>query len=141
MPVTPVPDTTTFTLQDVVTSVNPTTDDLVDCFADATADSFDQAYKGNLDQLLNFRNYGATASLTSYASSILASSGKACFQPTTQTYYHDGGSPNPIVQDICYSDSAGTTVLATGYYKMTGGASGQKYYIGNSGRVGSVTAC
>ena len=36
-----VPDTTTFTLQDVVTEVNPTTDDLVDCFADAVAGKFD----------------------------------------------------------------------------------------------------
>ena len=137
-----VPDTTTFTLQNVVTEVNPTTDDLVDCFADATSASFDSAYSGNKDNLLNFRNYGATASLTSYASSGLSNSVKVCSQVTTQTYYHDGSSSNPVVQDICYSDSAGTTVLATGYYKMTGGGiSGQKYYIGNSGRLGSITSC
>lgn len=54
-----VPDTTTFTLQDVVDEVVPTTDDLVDCFADADADKFNSEYKGNKDRLLNFRNYGA----------------------------------------------------------------------------------
>lgn len=30
-----VPDTNTFSLQDVVSEINPTTDDLVDCVSDA----------------------------------------------------------------------------------------------------------
>jgi len=53
-----VPDTSTFTLQDVVNEVNPTTDDLIDCFADAVASKFDSTYSGSKNQLLNFRNYG-----------------------------------------------------------------------------------
>ena len=57
-PVNTVPNTTTFDLQDVVDSVNPTTDDLVDCFADADSAQFDPAYEGSKNQLLNFRNYG-----------------------------------------------------------------------------------
>ena len=52
-----VPNTTTFTLQDVVDEINPTTDDLVDCFADANASGFDATYEGSKNQLLNFRNY------------------------------------------------------------------------------------
>ena len=52
-----VPNTTTFDLQTVVNVVNPTTDDLVDCFADAVASKFDSSYSGSKDQLLNFRNY------------------------------------------------------------------------------------
>jgi hypothetical protein len=54
-----VPNTTTFTLQDVVDEINPTTDDLVDCFADANSDLFDSTYEGSKNGLLNFRNYNA----------------------------------------------------------------------------------
>ena len=49
-----VPNTGTFSLQDVVNVVNPTTDDLVDCFADAVASKFDSTYSGSKNQLLNF---------------------------------------------------------------------------------------
>jgi len=52
-----VPNTTTFDLQTVVNVVNPTTDDLVDSFADAVASKFDSTYSGSKNQLLNFRNY------------------------------------------------------------------------------------
>ena len=55
-----VPDRDDFTLQNVVTEVNPTTNDLVDCFADADSAKFDSSYSGTKNQLLNFRNYGAT---------------------------------------------------------------------------------
>ena len=48
-----VPNTTTFTLQD-----------LVDCFADATSSSFDSNYSGSKNNLLNFRNYGGTQTTT-----------------------------------------------------------------------------
>ena len=60
-----VPNTSTFSLQDVVNEVNPTTDDLVDCFADAIASSFDSTYSGSKDQLLNFRNYGNSTPVVS----------------------------------------------------------------------------
>ena len=56
-----VPNTQTFTLQDVVNEVNPTTDDLVDCFSDAVAGQFDSTYSGLKNELLNFRNYNAVA--------------------------------------------------------------------------------
>jgi hypothetical protein len=55
-----VPNTTTFSLQDVVNEVNPTTDDLEDCFADSIPAYFDPNYSGNTDSLYNFRNYNAT---------------------------------------------------------------------------------
>ena len=55
---TTVPNTTTFTLQNVVDAVNPTTDDLSDCFSDANSAQFDPAYQGSKDRLYNFRNYG-----------------------------------------------------------------------------------
>jgi len=54
-----VPDTNTFSLQDVVDEVNPTTDDLQDCFSDANPDYFNPTYEGSKDRLSNFRDYGS----------------------------------------------------------------------------------
>ena len=59
-----VPDTTTFSLQDVVDNVTPTTNDLVDCVADAIGGSYDVAYYTTpATSLLEFRNYGAVTLL------------------------------------------------------------------------------
>jgi len=52
-----VPNTNTFSLQDVVDEMNPTTDDLQSCFDDSVATSFDLNYAGLKDRLSNFRNY------------------------------------------------------------------------------------
>lgn len=54
-----VPDTETFSLQDVVTAVNPTTDDLVQCFADAVTSYFDNTYYDTGNDMYEFRNYGS----------------------------------------------------------------------------------
>jgi len=61
-----VPDTGTFSLQDVVDEINPTTDDLVDCVSDASSGSYDGTYYSSpATSLLEFRNYaGAAAQLT-----------------------------------------------------------------------------
>jgi hypothetical protein len=55
-----VPDTTTFTLQDVTNEIYGNTNsgkNLVDCFEDAAAAGFDPSYEGSKNSLLNFRNY------------------------------------------------------------------------------------
>ena len=54
-----VPDTDTFSLQDVCDQFtkNPP-DDLVDCFSVASSAEFDPNYEGSKDRLSNFRNYG-----------------------------------------------------------------------------------
>lgn len=76
-----VPNTTTFSLQEVVNEVNPTTDDLVDCFADAISEYFDGTYSGSKNSLLNFRNYGPKL----VASSILLNSSNI----PTKIYEHN----------------------------------------------------
>ena len=54
-----VPDTTTFSLADVVAAVLPSSNDLVECFDDAVDGAFDSSYgPGNKKELLQFRNYG-----------------------------------------------------------------------------------
>lgn len=53
-----VPDTNTFSLQDVVDVVNPAVNSLRGCFNDAIDYYFQDAYKGSKDRLSNFRGYG-----------------------------------------------------------------------------------
>ena len=53
-----VPDTNTFSLQDVTNELGlGSGDSLTDCFNDATSSQFDPNYKGDGDRLSNFRNY------------------------------------------------------------------------------------
>ena len=61
-----VPNTTTFDLQDVVDEVNPSSNDLVACFAAANDDYFNPLYEGNKDNLLNFRDYGSHNAASDY---------------------------------------------------------------------------
>jgi hypothetical protein len=51
-----VPNTNSFTLQDVVTVIGAGSN-LVACFTYSTDAYFDSAYKGSKNNLLNFRNY------------------------------------------------------------------------------------
>tara|TARA_R110002153_G_scaffold127462_1_gene275056 strand:+ start:1959 stop:2657 length:699 start_codon:yes stop_codon:yes gene_type:complete len=60
-----VPNTNTFTLQDVVNYVNPPTNSLSECFATAGNPQFDPLYAELKNQLLDFRNYGNISGLTS----------------------------------------------------------------------------
>ena len=50
-----VPNTNTFTLQDVANAIGQS--NLVSCFVVAVDGYFDPAYKGSKNNLLNFRNY------------------------------------------------------------------------------------
>tara|TARA_R100001463_G_C3525590_1_gene221172 strand:+ start:258 stop:1508 length:1251 start_codon:yes stop_codon:yes gene_type:complete len=49
--------------------------------------------------------------------------------PANQTYYHNGSGTLPAVGDRCFSDAAGTSVLGSGYYYLTGTGSGNRTYI------------
>lgn len=61
-----VPDTNTFSLQDVVNVVNPSSETLQGCFDDAVDSLFDTRYNPGLEsyKLSNFRNYGAIETLS-----------------------------------------------------------------------------
>tara|TARA_R110000796_G_scaffold43444_1_gene106813 strand:- start:909 stop:1082 length:174 start_codon:yes stop_codon:yes gene_type:complete len=55
-----VPNTTTFSLQDVINEFGlGAGDGLQVCFNDSADSDFDPAYKGAKDRLSNFRNYNA----------------------------------------------------------------------------------
>ncbi len=53
-----VPDTTNFSLQNVVDEISPATESLQGCFNDALYYFFDKDYEGSFNRLSNFRNYG-----------------------------------------------------------------------------------
>jgi uncharacterized protein (TIGR02145 family) len=53
-----VPNTNTFTLQNVNTAVIPSSAKLSECFADGgVKENYDSSYRGSKDRLSNFRNY------------------------------------------------------------------------------------
>lgn len=134
-----VPNTTTFELQDVVDEINPTTDDLVDCFADANSNYFDSSYEGSKNQLLNFRNYGSQNALTQFSGSSGQNGSKSvCNQSMATSYWHNGSSTFPQVNDDVYTNSAGTTSFGFTYMRTGNGT----YYITcTSGRVTAITPC
>jgi hypothetical protein len=90
--------------------------------------------------------YGKSFStLTSYSSSDMGVFLENCpfngaLHPLNQTYYHDGTGSTPTAGDICYSDSAGTNVLAAGYYTIPPSSSGNgnRTYIKISTNQGVV---
>lgn len=53
-----VPNTSTFTMEDVKKALGTLQTSLVDFFKGADSSKFDPKYSGNKDSLLNFRNYG-----------------------------------------------------------------------------------
>ena len=55
-----VPNNYNFSLQDVVNEISGSQDDLVECFAEASASGFDSSYSGSKNSLRNFRNYNET---------------------------------------------------------------------------------
>jgi len=61
-----VPDTNTFSLQDVVDEISPASDDLSTCIAEATAAYWDTTYSTlPATKLSDFRNYGEKRSCSS----------------------------------------------------------------------------
>ena len=146
-----VPDTTTFTLQDVADEFSlGTNDGLIDCFDEATSADFDPAYSGDKDNLLNFRNYDGTTSLPSFLGSVFtAFSVNPCNPPLTMniTYYHNGSGTNPVVGDTVYSDSSGSTTVGggTGARKMraniASGGTTLFFAREQTGIIGSTLAC
>ena len=132
-----VPNTNTFTLQDVANEFGlGASDGLQDCFNDSTDGGFDSAYKGSKDRLSNFRNYDGVY-YTSFTGTAIGSVSSVCSNTQNITYYHNGTNSLPIVGDAVYTDSTGTP-LVFGYY-----VSGiEKIEItGSLGIVNSLSYC
>ena len=144
-----VPDTNTFTLQDVVNDLNPATDDLVACFAIAVMSYFDGNYNpntyGEFNNLYNFRNYGPPPLTTFHLTVNTPKSSFACYGTADNVAYHNGGA-NTIaaVGDTVYSNSAGTITYPAGTYGQTfysGGYIGSRIVVNSSGVVTAYYLC
>ena len=95
--------------------------------------------------IVSSQNCGGSAGRTAYASSIGGVFNDVCSGTpvTNQTYYHDGSSSLPVVNDVVYSTASGATdYLPTGYYYL-GGTSPNRIYIivGAKGVVSTVGNC
>ena len=132
-----VPNTTTFTLQDVVNEVNPTTDDLADCFTDANIFLFDPAYSSSVG-LLKFRNYNG-GFRTAFSAST--ASKDPCSLSLNQTYYWIQTTVNPVIGDTIYTAATGSGVLAAGNYKFAPIGTNNIMKINGSGVFFSQAAC
>ena len=110
----PVPDNNTFSLQDVVNEVNPTTNDLQDCVNDANSASYDtNYYTSPATSLKEFRNYGAVPLKNIVLSNGVIDSNRC--NGTILINYVSGGKywietnqthPGFIIGDTIYTDSS-----------------------------------
>ena len=134
-----VPDTTTFTLQDVVNEVNPTTDDLADCFSDSNIYLFDPAYSSSVG-LLKFRNYNGSFRTAFSASTVLKD---PCALSLNQTYYWVRSTFAPQINDVIYTSSTGSGTLGNGNYKFDPGPGNTNNIMkmNTSGVFASSAAC
>tara|TARA_R110001583_G_scaffold11068_1_gene50760 strand:- start:3726 stop:4112 length:387 start_codon:yes stop_codon:yes gene_type:complete len=88
------------------------------------------------DKITDF--YGFT-NLTSFLGSALQGGTKnICSANTNITYYHNGSGTTPVVNDIVYTNSGGTTTLGAGYMIPT---TGGYLEITSSGVVNKILPC
>ena len=91
-------------------------------------------------RMTDFYGYDQDCStLTSFTSSLAESGLEGCNESLNVTYYHNGSGARPVASDIVYTDSAGTTVLAAGSYRLDN--STRFTIFGSSGSVASVSLC
>lgn len=140
-----VPNTNTFSLQDVQTELGGVNDDLVECFANANAGSFDPAYEGSKNQLLNFRNYNAITYSSARSYTAKTSSGSSCSNGTIDTHiYWQGTGDRPAIGATVYTDAGTTIKNGDGkWYKMPDNTTGFMYsaQISATGEVLDIVNC
>jgi len=142
-----IPDTDTFSLQDVITEFGLAPDEgLVECFAEAVAGSFDPSHNPNAygtdNNLLNFRNYGANPS--PYVRTVVGYTTE-----TSKTVVYNITSDDVVaflqlnvdsdtypagIGTVTVSDSSGAT-----WTKLSGGTNGNVWYTTNLSTTGNRT--
>jgi len=91
-------------------------------------------------RMVDFYGYDQDCStLTSFTSSLAESGLEGCNESLNQTYYHDGSGARPVANDVVYTNSAGTTTISNGVYRLDNNT---KFTVfGGSGVVASVDSC
>ena len=143
-----VPNTTTFSMQDVDTEIDPptSTPSLTQLITSANSiGEWDSDYSGSKNSLLNFRNYGATSRTmfsidNSYAYGNASSACSLGTSTTLRNLWHTGSGANPSVGDTIYQASSGTNTFGPqNYYYIPLGDLAMG--INGSGVVTNITIC
>lgn len=152
MSLTGVPNTTTFTLADVIAAVNPSSNNLQECFNDAVSGAFNTTYDEDKDELDDFRDYGNSASsqnLISIANSNYSAS-TAC---NATRNYSVWKNRNPAIVkngDKLWLDNFGSpgstfpgniTTPDLEWYGFGSGLNSVKFQINSLGIVYNTTFC
>ena len=134
-----VPNTTTFTLQNVVDEID-NDDNLVGCFNDAIASYFDSSYEGSKNQLLNFRNYGSGNALSPFQGSFGQTDPKfLCSQSINTNYWHNGSGSTPTIGDIVYTNATGTSTFGSNWL-LSNYSFGVYLGFGGGSSAGEITS-
>jgi hypothetical protein len=98
----------------------------------------------NIFLAASFYGQSAGVAVTSFLGGSLESTGNnACaIEEPEITYYHDGSSGEPAVNDTVYTNTPGTTTLGAGHILfLVGGESRVALQINSSGVIIGSTAC
>jgi len=141
-----VPNTNTFSLQDVVDAVQPSENTLQKCFDESVDEYFNSTYKGDKNSLYNFRDYKFTAVACSVETEYI---GEVSY-PTTKiiTLGTDTGDVDfeflPYgIPDLALIKYNGVVVVNTGYHGdndyMYGGIYRDDFNDSLNGKIDPVT--
>ena len=143
-----VPNTTTFSMQDVDTEIDPptSTPSLTQLITSANSiGEWDSDYSGSKNSLLNFRNYGATSRImftidNSYSYGNASSACSLGTGTTLRNLWHDGSGTYPSVGDTIYQQATGTNNFTPQQFNYIP-AGNRAMGINSSGVVTNITIC
>ena len=145
-----VPNTTDFSLADVIAAVLPSSNDLDQCFTDAIQGAFNTTYNpgGNTNtNLLNFRDYGNDiAAQNPVQINTGRNSGEACGGPRNIAAWK-GRNPNSVQNgDKFWQDSSGSPGnpypgVSTTVYAAFSGLNSASFNLSSTGIASNVTFC
>ena len=144
-----VPNTTDFTLADVIAAVLPSSNDLNECFTDAIAGAFNTTYNpnstGTNNNLLNFRDYGNDIAAQNLIYMAVTFTNPCT--ATRNTAVWKNRNPNSVQNgDKFWQDSSGSPGspypgTAFTIYSAFTGLNAVTFNLSSSGIASSVTFC
>ena len=143
-----VPNTTTFSMQDVEDFIDPptSTPTLTQLITSANSiGEWDSDYSGSKNSLLNFRNYGATSRTmftidNSYSYGNASSACTLGTGTTLRNLWHTGSGTYPSVGDTIYQQATGTNNFTPQQFNYIP-AGNRAMGINSSGVVTNITLC
>jgi len=146
-----VPNTTDFSLADVIAAVLPSSNDLDECFTDAIAGAFNTTYNpnstGTNNNLLNFRDYGNDiAAQNPVQINTGRNPGEACGGPRNIAAWK-GSNPNSVQNgNKFWQDNNGSPGnpypgVSTTVYAAFSGLNSASFNLSSNGIASNVTFC